>query len=105
MPINFVFILMRTFYSFNLFLSLITCVLNLEISIVNTYAEIIGCFRLLNKVYNEQYVYSLQKQCLILRNLDSIKPFINIINIEFYGFYYFTTIFHTVLFMPSLILT
>ena len=77
----------------------------LEISIVNTYAEIIDRFQLLNKVYIEQYVYLLQKQCLILRNLDPIKPFININNIKFYGFYYFTTILHTVLFIPSGILT
>ena len=35
------------------------------------------------------------KQCLWFRNLNSIKPFINIFNIEFYGFLYFITIFHT----------
>ena len=36
------------------------------------------------------------KQCPIFRNLNSIKPLINIFNIEFYGFYHFNTIFHTV---------
>ena len=36
-----------------------------------------------------------------IQKLDSIKPFINIFNIGFYGFYYFTTIFHTVPFTYS----
>ena len=58
MQINFAFILLKTFYDFNLFLPL-TYVLILELSIVNTYAEIIDHFRLLNKVYHQQYVYSL----------------------------------------------
>ena len=31
------------------------------------------------------------------QKLNSIKPFINIINIEFFAFYHFTTIFYTVL--------
>ena len=48
-------------------MSLNICV-NLEISIVNTYAEIIDRFRLLKKCPNKQYVCLLCKQCSILRN-------------------------------------
>ena len=68
-------------YSFNPFMSLSTCV-NLEISIVNTYAEIIDRFRLLNNVqanntsvdYANNAVYSetpiktfnnIQKYCIL----------------------------------------
>ena len=63
----------------------LTYVLSLEASIVNTGVEKIDRFRLSNNAYNEQYVCPLYKQCLIFRNLNSIKPFNNIIHIEFYG--------------------
>ena len=67
-------------YSFNPFMSLNICV-NLEISIINTYAEIIDCFRLLNNmqtnytsVYANTALYSetlkntfnnIQKHCIL----------------------------------------
>ena len=79
----------------------LTHVLILQISIANTCVEIIDRFRLSNNVHNRQYICSLQEQCLIFRNLNSIKPFINRINIELYVFYYFTTIFHTVPFIQD----
>ena len=41
----------------------------LEISVVNTCAEIIDRFRLSNNVNNIQYVCLLNKQCLIFQNL------------------------------------
>ena len=44
-------------YSFNPFVFLNICV-NLEISIVNTYAEIIDPFRLLNNVNNMSVYYA-----------------------------------------------
>ena len=46
---NLVIISLKMVYSFNSFMSINTCV-NLEISIVNTYAEIIDHFRLTNNV-------------------------------------------------------
>ena len=54
---NLVIISLKMAYSFNPFMSLNICV-NLEISIVNRYAEIIYCFRLLNNVQiNNTSVY------------------------------------------------
>ena len=76
----------------------LTHVLILGISVVNTCIETIDRFRLSNNVYNKQYVCLLYKQCLIFRNLNSIKPFNNIIHIEFNGFYHFTNICPTVIF-------
>ena len=58
MPTNFVFILLKRFIV-SIYFCPVTYVLILEISIANTYAEIIDRFRLLYKVNNEQYVYSL----------------------------------------------
>ena len=98
--INLVIISLKTFYSFIYYCPL-TPVLIPQKAIDNTCVEIIDGFRLTNNIYNEQYVCSLQNQCLIFRNLNSIKPFINIFNIGFYGFYYFTTIFHTATFIYS----
>ena len=46
---NLVIISLKMVYSFNPFMSLNICV-NLEISIINTYAEILDRFRLLNNV-------------------------------------------------------
>ena len=62
----------------------LTYVLSLEASIGNTCVEKIDRFWLSNNVYNEQYICLLYKKCLIFRNLNSIKPFKNIIHIEFY---------------------
>ena len=59
--------------------------LSLEATIVNTCIEKTDRFRLSNTVYNEQYICLLYKQCFIFRKLNSIKPFNNIIHIEFYG--------------------
>ena len=54
---NLVVISLKMVYSFNPFMSLNICI-NLEISIVNTYAEIIDHFRLLNNVEaNNMSVY------------------------------------------------
>ena len=54
---NLAIISLKMVYSFNPFMSLNICV-NLEISIVNTYAEIIDRFRLLNNVQtNNMSVY------------------------------------------------
>ena len=54
---NMVIISLKMVYSFNPFMSLNICV-NFEISIVNTYAEIIDHFRLLNNVQtNNMSVY------------------------------------------------
>ena len=86
---KFAFILLKTFHSFNLFMSLNICV-KFRAQLSKHMLEIIDCFQILNTVYNEEYVCSLQQQCLILRNLNSIKPCRNIFN-------NFNTIFHTVL--------
>ena len=54
---NLVIIELKMVYSFNPFMSLNICA-NLEISIINTYAEIIDRFRLLNNVQaNNTSVY------------------------------------------------
>ena len=54
---NLVIISLKMVYSFNPFMSL-NIYVNLEISIVNTYAEIIDSFRLLNNVQiNNMSVY------------------------------------------------
>ena len=54
---NLVIISLKMIYSFNRFMSLNICV-NLDISIVNTYAEIIDRFRLLNNLQtNNTSVY------------------------------------------------
>ena len=54
---NLVIISLKMIYSFNRFMSLNICV-NLEISIVNTYVEIIDRFRLLNNLQtNNTSVY------------------------------------------------
>ena len=78
---NFVPISLKTFYSANLYMSLNTCVSFRDLS-CNRYAETIDCFRLSNNVYNKQYVFIVQAMSHI-QKLHSIKPFNNIIHIEF----------------------
>ena len=68
---------------------------NLEISIVNTYAEIIDRFRLLNNVQiNNMSVYYANNA---IYSETPINIFNNIQNIVFYEFCYITTIYHTVI--------
>ena len=66
----------------------------LELSIVNTYAEIIDRFRLLNNVQvNNMFVYYTNSA---LYSETPINIFDNIQNIVFYEFCYITPIYHTV---------
>ena len=67
-----------------IYICLLTHVLILKISVVNTCVETIDRFRLSNNVYNKQYVCLLQAMSYVLK-LNSTKPFNNIIHIEFYG--------------------
>ena len=60
------------FYS-SIYICPLAYVLSLEASIVTTCVEKIDRFRLSNNLYIKRYFCLLYKQCLTLRNLNSIK--------------------------------